>query len=116
MLLRIAGILLSIVTWVVAVGASAENAGPGLALLAATPGRAPDYVPSLIELLRPRIVVPHHFDDFFLPISEPTAAVATSPADLELFAEEVRAASERFGTDTEVRRLGLFERLQLVAD
>ena len=86
------------------------------ALLAATPGRDPDYVPSLIELLRPRIVVPHHFDDFFLPISEPTAAAATSPEDLELFAEEVRAASERFGTDTEVRRLGLFERLPLVAD
>jgi L-ascorbate metabolism protein UlaG (beta-lactamase superfamily) len=85
-------------------------------LLAAIPGRAPDYVPSLIELLRPRIVVPHHFDDFFVPISEPAAGTATSPEDLELFEEEVRAASERFGTDTEVRRVALFERFELVSD
>jgi L-ascorbate metabolism protein UlaG (beta-lactamase superfamily) len=86
------------------------------AVLAAVAGRAPDYVPSLIELLRPRIIVPHHFDDFFVALSEPTAGAATSPEDLDAFAEEVRAASERFGTDTEVRRVGLFERIELIAD
>ena len=86
------------------------------ALLAATPGRAPDYVPSLIELLRPRLVVPHHFDDFFVPISDPAAGRAASSEDLELFTAEVRAASERFGTNTEVRRVGLFEGFELSAD
>jgi len=86
------------------------------ALLAATPGRDGDYVPSLIELLRPRVVVPHHFDDFFVAIAEPTAGEPTAPEDLEAFAGEVRAAAERFGTDTEVRRVALFERFTLVSD
>jgi L-ascorbate metabolism protein UlaG (beta-lactamase superfamily) len=86
------------------------------ALLAAIEGRGEDYVPSLIEYLRPRIVVPHHFDDFFVGLSDPTAGAATSPEDLEAFAAEVQAASQRFGTDTEVRHVGLFESLELVAD
>jgi len=85
-------------------------------LLAAITGRGEDYVPSLIELLRPRVVVPHHFDDFFVGISEPTAGAASSPADLDAFEEEVRVASERFGVDTEVRRVGLFESFELVRD
>jgi len=86
------------------------------ALLAATPGRDPDYVPDLIELLRPRVVVPHHFDDFFVALAEPSAGEPTSPEDLDVFAQEVRGAAERFGTDTKVRRMALFERFELVAD
>jgi L-ascorbate metabolism protein UlaG (beta-lactamase superfamily) len=85
-------------------------------LLAAIAGRGPEYVPSLIELLRPRIVIPHHFDDFFVALSDPTAGTPTSPEDLEAFADEVRVASERFGTETEVRRIALFERFEVAAD
>jgi L-ascorbate metabolism protein UlaG (beta-lactamase superfamily) len=82
-------------------------------LLAATTGRDPDYVPSLIQLLRPALVVPHHFDDFFVPISEPDAGAAIDPEDLAAFEREVRSASQRFGTDTELRRMALFERLEV---
>jgi L-ascorbate metabolism protein UlaG (beta-lactamase superfamily) len=82
-------------------------------LLVVTTGRDPDYVPSLIELLRPAVIVPHHFDDFFVPIGEPDAGAAVDPEDLAAFEREVRSASERFGSDTELRRLALFERLEI---
>jgi L-ascorbate metabolism protein UlaG (beta-lactamase superfamily) len=82
-------------------------------LLAAVTGRDPDYVPSLVGLLRPRIVVPHHFDDFFVALSDPSAGAPSDPEDLERFEAEVRAAAERFGTGTEVRRVGLFEPFEL---
>ena len=82
-------------------------------LLAATQGRDPDYVRDLVRTLRPRVVVPHHFDDFLLPPGAPGAGEPSDPEDERAFEREVEAAAAAEGLATAVRRPALFEALAL---
>ena len=82
-------------------------------LLAALPGRDADYAADLVRTLRPRIVVPCHFDDLFVRADVPGAGEPRDAADLDAFEAELRAAAEREGLALEVRRLRLFEALSL---
>jgi len=83
-------------------------------LIASTSGRDPAYAGDLVRTLRPRIVVPCHFDDLFERADAEGAGAPRDPADLEAFEAELRAAGEREGVPLEVRRLALFETLELI--
>jgi L-ascorbate metabolism protein UlaG (beta-lactamase superfamily) len=78
-------------------------------LLAATAGRDADYARDLVRTLRPGVIVPHHFDDFFVPAEAPGAGVPADPEDLAAFEEELRAAATSLGLALTVKRLALFE-------
>ncbi len=81
-------------------------------LLPATMGRSPDYARQLVENLRPRLVVPHHFDDFWRSLDHPQAAAPSDPEDVAAFEAEIRAAAAATGLDVDVRLPALWERLQ----
>jgi L-ascorbate metabolism protein UlaG (beta-lactamase superfamily) len=82
-------------------------------LLPAIQGRDAHFARELVASLRPRLVVPHHHDDFFRSLDEPDAAAPGDAGDLAAFEAEIREAAAAAGIDTEVRRLGLFEALTL---
>jgi L-ascorbate metabolism protein UlaG (beta-lactamase superfamily) len=82
-------------------------------LLPATPGHDAAYARALVATFRPRVVVPHHFEAFYLPLSDDDAAAPRDPDDLALFESELREAAEAEGVAMQVRRLGLFESIQL---
>jgi L-ascorbate metabolism protein UlaG (beta-lactamase superfamily) len=84
-------------------------------LLAAIQGRDADFARDLVRALRPRRVVPHHFDDFLVPLDAPDAGAARDPDDLAAFEAEVRAAAEAEGVTLELRRPALLETLLLEA-
>ena len=84
-------------------------------LLAASQGRDADYARDLVAALRPRLVVPHHYDAFTIPLDAEDAGAPSDPADLDAFEREIREAAEAFRVSLEVRRLGLFERMSLPA-
>lgn len=84
-------------------------------LLAPSMGRDPDYARRLVEFLRPRRIVLHHFDDFFRGIDDPHAGAASDPDDLAAFADELRAAATERGLDPEIGVLELFETVVLPA-
>lgn len=84
-------------------------------LLAPTRGRDADYARRLVDALRPRRIVLHHFDDFFRGLDDPEAGAATEPEDLAAFADELRAAATERGLETEIAVLELFEALVLPA-
>ncbi|MEE9607238.1 MAG: MBL fold metallo-hydrolase [Myxococcota bacterium] len=84
-------------------------------LLAAVQGRDAEYAATLVTSLRPRVVVPHHFESFFRPIDDPRASEPSDPADLAAFEQEIRAAAEAAGAPVEVRYLDLFGTLTLRA-
>jgi L-ascorbate metabolism protein UlaG (beta-lactamase superfamily) len=84
-------------------------------LLPASQGRDADYARLLVEALRPRLVVPHHFDDFFVPIDDPEAGAPSDEEDLAAFEAELRAAAEAEGVALEVRRPVLFEAFTVAA-
>ncbi|MCK5796088.1 MAG: MBL fold metallo-hydrolase [Deltaproteobacteria bacterium] len=52
--------------------------------------RRPGYTAALLSLLQPKVVVPHHYDDFFLPLGTPLRELPR--ADLAGFQREVRGA------------------------
>jgi L-ascorbate metabolism protein UlaG (beta-lactamase superfamily) len=81
-------------------------------LVAATIGRGPEFTRALVEALRPRWVVPHHFDDFFLSIEE-ARATRSDLADLAAFEAEVHAAAAAAGIAVSYHRPELFEPLTL---
>jgi L-ascorbate metabolism protein UlaG (beta-lactamase superfamily) len=81
------------------------------AVLPAIQGRPPGFAESLVRALRPRLVVPHHFDDFWRGLDAPDAATPRDPEDLAAFEREVREAADAAGLQLEVRRPGLFESL-----
>jgi len=83
------------------------------ALLAATPGWDEAYARTLVEMLRPRLVIPHHHDDLFGAVGASRAGAPRHPADLAAFEAEIREAAARCGRAIEVRRPGLFEPLHL---
>lgn len=78
-------------------------------LLVAISGREDDFVRSLLATFRPRVVVPQHFDDFFVPLADPHAGEPIRPGDLDAFEAEVAAAAEELGLAVEVRRPSLLE-------
>ena len=85
-------------------------------LLAAVMGRDAEFARDLVVNLRPRVVVPHHFASFFDSIDDPDAAQPSDPEDLAAFEAEVRAAAGEAGIDVAIRRLDLFEDLELSSD
>jgi L-ascorbate metabolism protein UlaG (beta-lactamase superfamily) len=89
--------------------AEGMTAAPVDALLAASSGRDADYARDLVRTLRPRLVVPHHFDDFSIPLGDPDAGAALDEEDLAAFEAELRAAAAAEGVALEIRRPGLFE-------
>jgi L-ascorbate metabolism protein UlaG (beta-lactamase superfamily) len=77
-------------------------------LLPAIQGRDPDFARRLVENLRPRWVVPHHFDDFFTPLGADGAGAPRDAEDLAAFGDEIRAAARAHGVELEVRTPVLF--------
>ncbi len=70
-------------------------------LLAGIAGRrfTPRYLQRLLARLSPRVIVPHHWDDFFRPLDAPTGLSLN--VNVAGFLDEVRAVS----TDFEIRTL-----------
>jgi L-ascorbate metabolism protein UlaG (beta-lactamase superfamily) len=87
---------------------AAEGVGVDV-LLTSVVGGPDDFVRVLLERLRPRVVVPQHFDDFFVPISDPDAGAPRDEEALVEFEAEVRAVAADLGLATQVRRPVLFE-------
>jgi L-ascorbate metabolism protein UlaG (beta-lactamase superfamily) len=69
-------------------------------------GFTPNYTARILRLLSPRVVVPHHHDDFFRALDEPMAF--SFNVDFGGFVEEVAAVSRDF----EVRCLDLLQTVQ----
>jgi L-ascorbate metabolism protein UlaG (beta-lactamase superfamily) len=84
-------------------------------LLPATMGRDADYARLLVQSLRPRLVVPHHFDDFYTAIEDATAGAPADEEDLATFEAELHAAAQAEGVALELRRPKLFEPIELRA-
>jgi len=78
-------------------------------LLAASSGRDADYARDLVHTLHPRLVIPHHFENLFVPIDDPDAARPQDEADLAAFEQELRAAAAADGRPIDVRRPKLFQ-------
>jgi L-ascorbate metabolism protein UlaG (beta-lactamase superfamily) len=90
-----------------------RTAAPVDLLLAASQGRDASYAPDLVRTLRPRLVVPQHFDDFFTPLDDPTAGDPRDPDDLAAFERELADAARAQGVALEVRRPRLFESIRV---
>ena len=82
-------------------------------LLTSVVGGPDDFARVLLETFHPRIVVPQHFDDFFVPLSDPAAGAPEYEEDLETFEAEVRSVAAELGLETELRRPVLFEAMEL---
>ena len=93
----------------------AKEFAPVDLLLAAAGGREPDYAHQLVATLRPRLVVPHHFDDFSVPLDDPAAGAVRDEEDLAAFEAELRAAAAAEGVTLEIRRPKLFEAISVSA-
>ena len=91
-----------------------RDAAPVDLLLAAIQGRDASYAPDLVRTLRPRVVVPQHFDDFFTSLDDPSAGEPRDPDDLAAFEGEVADAAGAQGMALEVRRPRLFETIAVV--
>jgi L-ascorbate metabolism protein UlaG (beta-lactamase superfamily) len=87
-----------------ALTALGQEVAPVDLLLAAASGREPDYAAGLVKALRPRLVVPHHFDDFSVPLDDPAAGAPRDEEDLAAFEAELLAAAEAGGLALDVRR------------
>lgn len=83
------------------------------ALLAATQGRDAGYARALVAAVRPRLAIPHHYESFFVPLEAADAAEPSDPDDLAAFERELREAAAAEGLATQVRRIGLLERIRL---
>jgi L-ascorbate metabolism protein UlaG (beta-lactamase superfamily) len=92
-----------------------EEGVQGDLLLTAIQGRDAGFARDLVRALRPRRVVPHHYDDFLVPIDAAEAAAPRDPADLDAFEAEVHAAAQAEGLTIEVRGPGLLEAMTLEA-
>jgi L-ascorbate metabolism protein UlaG (beta-lactamase superfamily) len=92
-----------------ALAALGEEVAPVDLLLPAALGRDADYARQLVAALRPRLVVPHHFDGLFTPLDDPEAGAPQDEADLAAFEAELRAAAGAEGVSLVVHRPALFE-------
>jgi L-ascorbate metabolism protein UlaG (beta-lactamase superfamily) len=98
-----------------ALAALGQEVAPVDLLLAAASGREPDYAEKLVKALRPRLVLPHHFDDFSTPLDDPSAGAPLDEDDLAAFEAELLAAAEAEGLALDVRRPKLLEMLEIRA-
>ncbi len=75
--------------------------------LAGIAGRSftPRYFERILSKLKPKVIIPHHFDNFFQPLDEPTKFSLN--VNMEKFVDEVRAVSTGF----EIRMLDLRDEL-----
>jgi L-ascorbate metabolism protein UlaG (beta-lactamase superfamily) len=96
-----------------ALEALGESAAPVDVLLAAMPGREAGYASDLVRTLRPRVVVPHHFDAFHVPLDDLAAGDPRDPEDLAAFERELGDAARAQGVTLEVRRPRLFESMDV---
>jgi L-ascorbate metabolism protein UlaG (beta-lactamase superfamily) len=99
-----------------ALEALGASAAPVDLLLPAAMGRDADYARDLVRALRPRLVVPHHFDDFHVALDDPAAAAPMDEDDLAAFEAELRRAAEAEGVPLQVRRPRLFESFEVTRD
>jgi L-ascorbate metabolism protein UlaG (beta-lactamase superfamily) len=83
------------------------------ALLTSIAGRDEGFARTLLETLRPRLVVPNHFDDFFVPLSAPDPGAPRDEDDLFAFEAEVREAAKELGLDVQMRRPVLFKPMEI---
>jgi L-ascorbate metabolism protein UlaG (beta-lactamase superfamily) len=90
-------------------------AAPVDLLLPASQGGDADYARDLVRCLRPRLVIPHHFDDFSVPLDDPSAGDPSDPDALAVFEQALREAASAEGVTLELRRPKLFERIELEA-
>ena len=90
-------------------------AAPVDLLLAASQGGDADYARDLVRTLRPRVVVPHHFDDFRIPLDDPAAGAPADEEALTAFEAQLRDAASTEGVALEIRRPKLFEVITLAA-
>ncbi|MEE8557359.1 MAG: MBL fold metallo-hydrolase [Myxococcota bacterium] len=58
-------------------------------------GFTQDYAARILPRLQPRVVVPHHYDDFFRPLDAPMSFSLN--VNFGAFVDEVRAVSSEFG-------------------
>ncbi len=87
-----------------------EQIQPGVdAVLTAIQGREADFARTLVEVLQPRLVVPHHFDSFFRSLEDPRAGEASDAEEVAAFEAEVREAAEQLGLPVRLHRPTLFE-------
>jgi L-ascorbate metabolism protein UlaG (beta-lactamase superfamily) len=89
-------------------------AAPVDVLLAPSSGGDADYARDLVRSLRPRLVLPHHFDDFSIPLDDPGAGDPSDPEALAALEAQLRAAAAAEGVVLEIRRPRLFEAITLV--
>lgn len=89
-------------------------AAPVAVLLPASQGGDADYARDLVRTLRPRLVVPHHFDDFSVPLDDPSAG---DPSEaLGAFEAQLRDAASAEGVALEIRRPKLFEAITIAPE
>lgn len=60
----------------------------------------PSYLPRILRALEPRLIVPTHYDDFFVPLGTPGATKFSFNVNLTGFADEARAASRDVALET----------------
>jgi L-ascorbate metabolism protein UlaG (beta-lactamase superfamily) len=86
---------------------AAEGVTVDLLLAAAVSGDE-TYAADLVRTLRPRVVVPHHFDSFFTPLEAPDAGAPWDEEALVAFEDQLRTAAEAEGVELRVVRPTLF--------
>jgi hypothetical protein len=69
--------------------------------------RAPGFVPRLLEVVRPEVVVPFHWDDFTMPLRAGRDPPRAPFVDVEGFVEQMSRAAP----GVQVRRLGVWEEM-----
>jgi L-ascorbate metabolism protein UlaG (beta-lactamase superfamily) len=91
-------------------------AAPVDVLLPASQGGDADYARDLVRTLRPRLVVPHHFDDFSVPLDDPSAGDPSDAEALGAFEAQLRDAASAEGVALELRRPKLFEAIKIAPE
>jgi L-ascorbate metabolism protein UlaG (beta-lactamase superfamily) len=82
-------------------------------LLTASIAADEQFAADLVRTLRPKLVVPHHFESFFVPVREPGAGAPLDEEALAAFEAQLRAAGEAEGLSFAVRRPRMLELLEL---
>jgi len=91
-------------------------AAPVDVLLPASQGGDADYARDLVRTLRPHLVIPHHFDDFNVPLDDPSAGDPADPEALAAFEQALREAARAEGVALELRRPRLFEAIKIAPE
>jgi L-ascorbate metabolism protein UlaG (beta-lactamase superfamily) len=71
--------------------------------------KVPEYISRLLEIAKPKTVIPFHFDDFMTPLSPELQAPNLPLVDMRGFTERLHQAS----SDVEIRIPRIFESIEL---